>query len=134
MNPIVSAMLRPLTIMVLVAGMVMASWLAVRRMPVDISPDLNLPVIYVAQPYGGMLPPEMEGNLTYYYEYHFLYIAGIHHVESKNIQGIALRGQTSRSPKQSRPRPRPAWTWRRLMPTPPSSNGNGLPTCSTTWS
>src|SRR5258707_4485110 len=32
----------------------------------------------------------MEGYLTYYYEYHFLYITGLEHVESKNIQGIAL--------------------------------------------
>src|SRR5262249_19552473 len=30
------------------------------------------------------------GLITYYYEYHFLYITGIHHVESKNIQGVAL--------------------------------------------
>ena len=51
---------------------------------------LNLPVIYVAQPYGGMDPAQMEGLLTNYYEYHFLYISGIHHVESKNIQGVAL--------------------------------------------
>ena len=32
----------------------------------------------------------MEGLLTNYYEYHFLYISGIHHVESKNMQGMAL--------------------------------------------
>jgi multidrug efflux pump subunit AcrB len=44
----------------------------------------------VAQPYGGMDPAQMEGYLTYYYEYHFLYIAGIEHVESKNIQGASL--------------------------------------------
>src|SRR5205807_10624320 len=37
-----------------------------------------------------MDPSQMEGYLTYYYEYHFLYITGIEHVESKNIQGIAL--------------------------------------------
>src|SRR5260370_24982719 len=37
-----------------------------------------------------MDPAQMEGYLTYYYEYHFLYITGIEHVESKNIQGIAL--------------------------------------------
>jgi len=30
----------------------------------------------------------MEGYITYYYEYHFLYITGIEHVESKNIQGL----------------------------------------------
>ena len=32
----------------------------------------------------------MEGFLTNYYEYHFLYISGIHHVESRNVQGMAL--------------------------------------------
>jgi hypothetical protein len=42
-------------------------------MRADIFPDLNLPVIYVAQTYGGMSPAQMEGYLTYYYEYHFLY-------------------------------------------------------------
>jgi multidrug efflux pump subunit AcrB len=48
------------------------------------------PAIYVAQPYGGMDPAQIEGFLTYYYEYHFLYITGIDHVESKSIQGAAL--------------------------------------------
>src|SRR5207244_770394 len=46
--------------------------------------------IYVAQPYGGVDPAQMEGFLTYYYEYHFLYITGIEHVESKSILGAAL--------------------------------------------
>ena len=32
----------------------------------------------------------MEGYLTYYYEYHFLYITGIEHVESKSIQGASI--------------------------------------------
>ncbi len=59
-------------------------------MKVDIFPALHLPVIYVAQPYGGMDAAQMEGLLTNYYEYHFLYINGIHHVESKNVQGAAL--------------------------------------------
>jgi len=90
MNPIVFAMRRPLTVMVLVASLALGSVLAVLRMPIDIFPNLNLPVIYVAQPYGGMDPAQMEGLLTNYYEYHFLYITGIHHVESKNIQGVAL--------------------------------------------
>ena len=59
-------------------------------MPVDIFPQVGDPAIYVAQPYGGMDPAQMEGYLTYYYEYHFLYITGIEHVESKSIQGAAL--------------------------------------------
>ena len=53
-------------------------------------PQVGDPAIYVAQPYGGMDPAQMEGYLTYYYEYHFLYITGIDHVESKSIQGAAL--------------------------------------------
>lgn len=64
--------------------------LALRRMPVDIFPQGGDPAIYVAQPYGGMDPSQMEGYLTYYYEYHFLYITGIDHVESKSIQGATL--------------------------------------------
>src|SRR5262249_44485074 len=37
-----------------------------------------------------MDPAQMEGYLTYYYEYHFLYITGIEHVESKSIQGASI--------------------------------------------
>ncbi len=90
MNPIVFALRRPLTVMVLVVAVVLGSVLAVTRMPIDIFPNLNLPVVYVCQPFGGMDPAQMEGLLTNYYEYHFLYINGIHHVESRNIQGMAL--------------------------------------------
>jgi multidrug efflux pump subunit AcrB len=90
MNPIVFALNRPYTVMVAIAGVVLGSILAVLRMPIDIFPNLNLPVIYVIQAYGGMDPAQMEGLLTNYYEYHFLYISGIHHVESRNIQGAAL--------------------------------------------
>src|SRR6059036_2369283 len=84
------AMRRPMTILVAIISVALASILAVRQMKVDIFPKLGAPAIYVAQPYGGMDPSQMEGYLTYYYEYHFLYITGIEHVESKNIQGIAL--------------------------------------------
>jgi multidrug efflux pump subunit AcrB len=90
MNPIIFAMRHPITIMVAIVAVVLGAVLAVFRMPVDIFPDLNVPVIYVAQPYGGMDPQQMEGFLTNYYEYHFLYITGIDHVESKNIQSVAL--------------------------------------------
>src|SRR5438270_13883564 len=76
--------------MVAIVAAVLASALAFVRMPIDIFPDLNTPTIYVAQPYGGMSPQQMEGFLAYYYEYHFLYINGIENVEAKSIQGVAL--------------------------------------------
>jgi multidrug efflux pump subunit AcrB len=90
LNPIVFALRHPITVMVAIAAVVVGSALAVLRMKVDIFPSLNLPVVYVAQPYGGMDPGQMEGLITNYYEYHFLYINGIHHVESRNVQGAAL--------------------------------------------
>src|SRR5260370_36800209 len=89
MNPIIFALRHPFTIIVACVALAGGAVLAVQRMKIDIFPELNLPVIYVAQPYGGMDPAQMEGLLTNYYEYHFLYISGIHHVESRNIQGVA---------------------------------------------
>src|SRR3954462_2709238 len=76
--------------MVAILSIVLGSGLAFWRMKVDVFPSLNLPVIYVAQPYGGMDPAQMEGLIANYYEYHFLYIGGIPHVESKNVQGVAM--------------------------------------------
>src|SRR5436305_7141022 len=90
MNPIVFALRRPVTVVTALAALALGTGLAVWRMKVDIFPALNLPVVYVCQPYGGMDPGQMEGLLTNYYEYHFLYINGIHHVESRNVQGVAL--------------------------------------------
>ena len=85
-----TAMRRPISVFVLITAVVLGSVMAIRQMPRDIFPDLGIPVIYVAQPYGGMDPSQMEGFLVNYYEYHFLYIEGIEHVESKSIQGAAL--------------------------------------------
>src|SRR5881396_1937832 len=87
---VLAALRRPITIIVAVISIALCSYLAIKRMKVDIFPNLGAPAIFVAQPYGGMDPAQMEGYLTYYYEYHFLYITGIEHVESKNIQGAAL--------------------------------------------
>jgi multidrug efflux pump subunit AcrB len=84
------ALRRPITIIVLVVALAFSSVLAIVRTRVDIFPNLDLPVIYVAQPYGGMSPQQMEGFVSYYYEYHFLYINGIESVEAKSIQGTAL--------------------------------------------
>jgi multidrug efflux pump subunit AcrB len=90
MNLVRPALQRPLTVLVLIVGVALGALLALRQMPRDVFPPLGVPTIYVAQPFGGMDPAQMEGYLTYYYEYHFLYITGIEHVESKSIQGAAI--------------------------------------------
>ena len=89
-NPVDIALRRPVTVWVAMVGLIASGWLAWQRVRVDIFPALNLPVVYVCQPYGGMDPQQMEGLIANYYEYHFLYINGIHHVESRNVQGVSL--------------------------------------------
>jgi multidrug efflux pump subunit AcrB len=90
MRLVLAALGRPITIVVALISLALFAFLAVQRMPVDIFPKVGENAIYVAQPFGGMDPAQMEGYLTYYYEYHFLYITGINRVESKSIQGAAL--------------------------------------------
>jgi multidrug efflux pump subunit AcrB len=85
-----AALRRPISVIIIVVALGLTSILALLRTRIDIFPDLDLPVIYVAQPYGGMSPQQMEGFIAYYYEYHFLYINGIENVEAKSIQGTAL--------------------------------------------
>lgn len=90
MNLLQRILRRPVTVMVIVLALALAGLFGARRMAKDILPPLNIPTIYVAQPFGGMDAGQMEGFLSYYYEYHFLYITGIEHVESRNIQGAAI--------------------------------------------
>src|SRR5664279_2085893 len=90
MRLVLAALSRPLTVVVALVAIALCAFLAVNRTPVDIFPQVGDPAIYVAQPYGGMDPAQMEGYMTYYYEYHFLYITGIDKVTSKSIQGATL--------------------------------------------
>lgn len=96
MRLVLAALSRPLTVVVILLAIVAGFFMAISRMKMDIFPQVGNPVIYVAQPYGGMNPAQMEGFLTYYYEYHFLYITGIQSVDSKSVQGAALMKLTFR--------------------------------------
>jgi len=87
---IVAALRHPITILVTVIAIVFFSYLAIGNSKIDIFPRLGLPTVYVAQTYGGLSPEQMEGFVTSYYEYHFLYITGVKAVDSKSVQGAAL--------------------------------------------
>jgi len=76
--------------MVGIIAIVFFALLSMRSIPVDIFPDLDLPTIYVVQPYGGMAPDQMDGFITTRYQDHFLYVSGIRDVEVKTIQGMSL--------------------------------------------
>ena len=55
-----AALRRPMTVLVAIVAVALTAGFATTRMRADIFPDLDLPVIYVAQPYGGMSPAQME--------------------------------------------------------------------------
>lgn len=85
-----AALKRPITVLVIFMGLLIFSVLAVKKIPIDIFPSLNLPTIYVIESYGGMSPEQMEGFFSTRMQDQFLYINGVRSIESKNIQGLTL--------------------------------------------
>ncbi|MCW3462245.1 efflux RND transporter permease subunit [Chitinophaga nivalis] len=90
MNLIKTALQKPVAIVVMVVGLLFFGVSSLRDIKIDIFPDLNLPSIYVSQPYGGMSPQQMEGFIATNYQNLFLYVSGIKDIETKNIQGLTM--------------------------------------------
>jgi multidrug efflux pump subunit AcrB len=90
MSLVSASLKRPITILVLVSSVFIGSILAIKTIPVDIFPKLNLPTIYVIEPYGGMTPQQMEGFFSTRLQDQFLYVSGIKNISSRNIQGLTI--------------------------------------------
>ncbi|MBC9933465.1 efflux RND transporter permease subunit [Chitinophaga qingshengii] len=90
MSLVSSALKKPVTVVVLTAGLLLFSILAMFNIPIDIFPKLNLPTIYVIEPYGGMSPKQMEGFFATRLQDQFLYVNGVKNITTKNIQGLTL--------------------------------------------
>ncbi|KIC93980.1 efflux RND transporter permease subunit [Flavihumibacter solisilvae] len=90
MNLIRFALRKPITILVLVAGLFFFGVKAVNSIKVDIFPKLDLPVIYVSHPFGGYTPAQMEAFFAKNYINVFLFVNGLKSIETKNIQGLTL--------------------------------------------
>src|ERR1700743_2720744 len=90
MGLIRTALRKPITILVLVAGLLFFGISAVRSIKIDIFPNLNLPVIYISHPYGGFTPDQMETYFGKQYVNLLLYVSGVKSIESRNIQGLTL--------------------------------------------
>lgn len=89
-NIIRSALRKPISVVVAVMGLLFFSVMSLFTIPVDIFPSLDLPTIYVVQPYGGMAPDQMDGFIATRYQDHFLYVSGIRDIDVKTIQGLSL--------------------------------------------
>lgn len=90
MNPIIFALRRPVTVLMLMLALALGGLYSLYRMQKDIFPSLNQPVIYVVHSYGGMDPKQIEGLATNVYETLFQYISGLEHVESRSLQSMCV--------------------------------------------
>jgi hydrophobic/amphiphilic exporter-1 (mainly G- bacteria), HAE1 family len=62
----------------------------VARMPVDLFPDINIPVVVVATFYSGMPPEQIETDITGRFERFFTLASGVDHMESRSLPGVSL--------------------------------------------
>lgn len=90
MNLIRFALRKPISILVLVAGLFFFGLSAVRDIKIDILPTMNMPVIYIAHPFGGYSPAQMETYFGKSYVNILLFANGLKSVETKNVQGLTL--------------------------------------------
>ena len=90
MNLIRFALRKPITILVLVAGLFFFGIKAVTTIKIDIFPKLDMPVIYLSHPFGGYTSTQMESFFGKQYINILLYVNGVKSIETKNIQGLTL--------------------------------------------
>ncbi|MBX2926014.1 MAG: efflux RND transporter permease subunit [Chitinophagaceae bacterium] len=90
MNLIKAALRKPISVLVMVAGLFFFGIKAIDDIKVDILPKMDLPVIYIAHPFGGYTPNQMEAYFGKQYVNILLFATGIKSVETKNTQGLTL--------------------------------------------
>src|SRR5580700_2068058 len=80
----------PYLIIVLCLIVMVVGGSSVTKMPVDLFPSINIPVVVVATFYSGMPPEEMEMDITSRFERFFTLGAGIEHIESRSLPGVSV--------------------------------------------
>ena len=63
---------------------------SVLRMPVDMFPSMDIPVVVVATFYNGMPPEQIENDITSRFERFFTLASGIDHIESRSLTGVSI--------------------------------------------
>jgi multidrug efflux pump subunit AcrB len=63
---------------------------ALVRMPVDLFPNINIPMVVVATFYNGMPPEQIETDITSRFERQFTLASGIEHIESRSLPGASV--------------------------------------------
>ncbi|MGL4411596.1 MAG: efflux RND transporter permease subunit [Bacteroidales bacterium] len=84
------ALYKPIATIVLVVGLVLFGLKGTKDVRIDILPEMNMPVVYVAHSFNGYTPEQMEGYFTKMYTNMMLFTSGIKNIETKNSQGLTL--------------------------------------------
>src|SRR3954463_8459447 len=85
------ALRRPYTFVVMAMAIVLLGLVAILRMPTDIFPEVDIPVISVVWQYPGMSPAEMEGRMVRQFEgFLTTTVNDIEHIESQSLNGVAV--------------------------------------------
>ena len=90
MNIIRFALRRPIAIMVVVLAIAAFSFNAIKNIKVDIFPEVELPAMYIAMPYGGLSPAYMDGFMANEFQKVLLFVSGVQNIDFKSVQGLSL--------------------------------------------
>ncbi len=80
----------PFFILMLCLGIIVVGVTTVLRMPVDLFPQIQIPVVVVATFYSGMPPQQIEADITDTFERFFTLGSNIDHIESRSLTGVSL--------------------------------------------
>ena len=90
MNLIKFALRRPISIMVIVIAIAFLSYGTVKKINVDIFPEVELPAMYIAMPYGGLSPAYMDGFMANEFQKVLLFVGGVKNIDFKSVQGLTM--------------------------------------------
>lgn len=76
--------------MVAILAIAYFSFTAIRNINVDIFPKVELPVIYIAMPYGGLTPAYMDGFMANEFQKALIFVSGVKGIDFKSVQGFTL--------------------------------------------
>lgn len=80
----------PFFILMLCLGIIVVGVTTVLRMPIDLFPEIQIPVVVVATFYNGMPPQQIEADITDTFERFFTLGSNIDHIESRSLTGVSL--------------------------------------------
>jgi len=90
MNLIRFALRKPIAILIIVLALGFLSINSIKKINVDIFPEIELPSIYIAMPYGGLSPAYMDGFMANEFQKVLLFVGGVQNIDFKSVQGLTL--------------------------------------------